>query len=492
MVAKSDQPLNPKDHVEKLQSHLHDLSQLSREVHHAPFEQQHADQKAAMKANDATKGTPDSTVKISDAPKTKGVDLSQAKIDQFGHVISGTIKLPGGDSYTSQDGKTWYWNTTKNGEPRQFKITGMKDAVMSSDGKFTMKFADGRRHEIDKDGKYQEFNNTVRIAYKDGRSAEYFNQDEMANTVPAGSIREDREHDHYGFITKIDSSDESGLITRTTFSYDENDQLNGMREEDMKTHEVKLRQKKDGEWFYVDEKGNILESTDDNGQKSASRIPMDFRLDQQTGELAAFHSDNWDIDLASGTTKGWLSQKFEVGKGSPEALAGKVNIDPNHASGYDYGPWQMNYRAGTPQRFTAWTKSHAPDIYEKLGPHTDSVNQGLDGEFGQAWKQVAHEDGAKFLELQRQFMLTSYLGPLLNGFGSRLKNNGLLQEHAYAMSVQFGPAGASRLMRRAGALDSSVSNEEYTKNLIAEASSAYPKNRRRYEKEGRIVLDNLT
>lgn len=364
----------------------------------------------------------------------------------------------------------------------------MKDAVMDSDGKFTMNFADGRKHTLDKNGHFEEFNNTVKIAYKDGRPAEYFNQTEIANTIPAGATREDREHDHYGFITKIDARNEAGeLTTRTTFSYDDNDQLNGMREEDMVTHQVKLREKKDGEWFFVDDKGNVLESTDENGQKSPSRIPMDFHLNQQTGNLEAFNSDDWDIDTASGKKKGWLSAKFEA-NGDP----GKINMDPNHASGYDYGPWQMNYRAGTPKRFAEWTKTHAADVYEKLAPNISSINQGENGGFGQAWKEIAQEDRGRFLELQRQFMMHSYLKPLLQGFGSRLQDNEILQEHAYAMSVQFGPEGASRLMRRAGALNPNISDVEYSKRLVSEASEAYPKNASRYRREGNIVIDKLT
>lgn len=478
MPANSDKPLNSKDHVEHLLAKSHDQSTLSRDIHHASFKEQQENQKAALKANE-----------VFEKPKAKGVDLSEAQVDQYGHVLSGKIKLPGGDSYESADGgKTWQWHTTKNGEPRTYKIVGMKDAVMDSEGKFTMRFADGRRHEIDKNGKFTSFDDTVRIVYNDGRTAEYFNKDEIANTVPAGAIREDRHHDDQGFITKIDATNDKGqFVTRTTFSYDENDQLNGMREEDMLTHQVKLRQKKDGEWFYVDEQGNTLESADENGQRSASRIPMDFQLNQQTGELEARHSNDWDLDTASGKKKGWLSAKFEA-NGDP----GKINMDPNRASGWDYGPWQMNQGAGTPQRFTEWTKKHAPDVYEKLGPHAGSIGQGTNGEFGQAWKEVAASDHDRFLELQRQFMLQSYLGPLLSGFGSRLRDNEILQEHAYAMAVQFGPAGASRLMRRAGALDSSISDVEYTKNLVAEASSAYSKNSSRYRKEGQIVIDKLT
>lgn len=478
MVANSDKPSKNNDHVEHLKVNQADHSPLSKEVHHAPFKEQMDVQRAAMKM---------AGMETSEA-KHKGVDLSQAKVDKFGHVISGVIKLPSGDTYASEDGKTWVWNTTKNGEPRQFKITGMKDAVMNSEGKFTMRFADGRRHEIDKDGHYQAFNDTVRFSYSDGRAAEYFNKDEVANTIPQGAIREDRQHDDQGFILKIDARDSSGeLTTRTTFSYDENDQLNGMREEDMKTHQVKLRQKKDGEWFFVDERGNVLSTTDENGQKSESRIPMDFHLNQQTGELEASHSDNWDMDSASGKKKGWLSAKFEA-NGDP----GKINMDPNRASGYDYGPWQMNYRAGTPQRFAEWTKTHAPDVYARLGPNVDSVNQGEHGAFGQNWKQIAGEDRGRFLELQRQFMLHSYLSPLLKGFGSRLRDNEVLQEHAYAMSVQFGQEGASRLMKRAGALDPNISDVEYSKRLVAEASRAYPKNASRYRKEGDIVIDNLS
>lgn len=477
MVANSDKPLNAKDHVEKLAAHQHDASTLSRDIHHAPFDKQLKAQQAAFEAGEK--------------PKTKGVELSEPQlVDEHGHIHGGKIKLPGGDSYESTDGgKTWIWHTSKDGQKRDFKITGMKEPPhIDADGKLTMRFADGRRHEISKEGKFASFDDTVRFSYADGRPAEYFNLDEVGNNIPAGAMREDRHHDLEGLILTIDARNEAGqLVKRTSFSYDQDDEVNGIREDDLLTGKVALRKKVDNnEWAYCDENGNVISTPDDNGQMNQARIPMGFHLDQQSGELKAYQTYDWDIDSASGKRKGWLSAKFEA-NGDP----GKINMDPNRASGWDYGPWQMNAGAGTPQRFVAWAKNHAPEIYEKLGPHTGSINQGDNGSFGHAWKQIAGEDRNGFLEAQRKFMLASYLGPLLHGFGSRLQDNEILQEHAYAMSVQFGPEGASRLMKRAGALDSNVSDIEYSKRLVAEASRAYPKNASRYRREGEIVVDNL-
>ncbi len=204
MVANSDKPLNAKDHVEKDVAHQHDASKTLREsVLHVPFAEQHDVQKAALKANESH-----------ERPKPKGVE---AEVDQYGHVIGNTIKLPGGDTYETKDGgKTWVWNTVKDGKECQFKINGFKDAVIDSEGNFTMRFNDGRKHTVDKDGHYSEVNTTVKLTYADGSPSRMLSADEAPKDLPTGVSRQTIERDRLtGQILSI-TDDQKGT---TTLSY---------------------------------------------------------------------------------------------------------------------------------------------------------------------------------------------------------------------------------------------------------------------------------
>lgn len=247
MVANSDKPLNAKDHVEKLVAHQHDASTLSRDVHHASFDKQREAQQAAFKGNEAQ-----------EKPKTKSVDLSEANVDQYGHVISGKIKLPGGDTYESTDGgKTWVWNTVKDGQPAQFKINGFKDATLDSEGNFTMRFKDGRKHIVDSNGKYTDVIDTVKVTFKDGRQPEFLPADEATQyTAPNALLDgvaqiEKIKRDRYGTIESI-TTDKDGTVS---LEYETNENSDSFLTKITYGDGSKMQKTADGKWQHLDKDG---------------------------------------------------------------------------------------------------------------------------------------------------------------------------------------------------------------------------------------------
>ncbi len=255
MVANSDKPLNPKDHVKEGAAHQHDASKILREsVLHAPFSEQQAIQKAALKTN----GSSDATHKIADGhAKAKGADLSEAKVDQYGHIIGGTVKLPNGDTFEHVDGKKWVWHTKdKNGTPRDFN-TEFQDATVDEKGNFAWKFKDGRKHLVDANGKYTEVLDTVKITFKDGRQPEFLPADEATQYTATNALLdgvaqiEKIKRDRYGTIESI-TSDKDGTAS---LEYETDENGNPCVTKITYGDGSKMQKTADGKWQHLDKDG---------------------------------------------------------------------------------------------------------------------------------------------------------------------------------------------------------------------------------------------
>ncbi len=199
---------------------------------------------------------------------------------------------------------------------------------------------------------------------------------------------------------------------------------------------------------------------------AAADAPKDFS--PQTGQY-----------LATGN----VSASFESGKDP-----GIVNRDPNRASGWDYGAWQMNTAAGTPASYVQWAEKNDPQTYAQLKDTVASASHGLKGAFAAAWRNAAAADPQHFLESQRHFMLDTYLGPLMQRF-PELAGHRALQEAAFSTAVGSGPDTAAALMRRAGFGDGAArSPERLLRSLQAVRANFWRPNGPRYAAELETLL----
>lgn len=182
---------------------------------------------------------------------------------------------------------------------------------------------------------------------------------------------------------------------------------------------------------------------------------------------------------------GHISRKYESG-----GRVGAVNMDPNRSSGMDYGMYQFNQGAGIPQQFVRWAQENSPETFAALASHLSSVGLGTRGNFGKAWQALAKSNPTGFRDAQHRFAVAKYLDPLTTAY-SRLRGSPTLQEDAFATAIQTGPAAASMLMKRAGIMDSNISNAQFIKNLADVKSNYYPPNAGRYQREAQDELAEL-
>jgi hypothetical protein len=136
---------------------------------------------------------------------------------------------------------------------------------------------------------------------------------------------------------------------------------------------------------------------------------------------------------------GWLSKRYEVGKGGPET----ISSGKGDKGGVSYGTYQLSSKEGTVQRFV---NQFYPQEFKGLKPATPAFNA--------KWKQLADTQGEAFQQKQHLFIKQTHYDPaaarVRRDLGLDVNSRGpALQNVLWSTAVQSGPGGAPRLVNKA-------------------------------------------
>ena len=169
---------------------------------------------------------------------------------------------------------------------------------------------------------------------------------------------------------------------------------------------------------------------------------------------------------------GWLSKKYEVGKGGP----GTISSGKGDAGGVSYGTYQL-----TTANVGGFVKKHYPKEFKGLKPATKAFND--------KWKALAKSDST-FGDKQHEYIKETHYDPVV----AKLKKNQkldvdtrseTLRNVVWSTAVQHGTRGGPTVIKNALApllkkkkLDQ-ITDEEIVKGIYAE--------RGRKDKNGTLV-----
>jgi hypothetical protein len=161
---------------------------------------------------------------------------------------------------------------------------------------------------------------------------------------------------------------------------------------------------------------------------------------------------------------GWLSERYEVGKGG----VGTISTGKGDRGGVSYGLYQLSSRVGTAQAFV---NRFYPNDFRGLAPGTAAFNA--------VWSRLARDNPRAFGQRQHDFIQQTHYDPaarrLQRDIGLNVgTRSAALQNALWSTSVQNGPGGAARLIERAvrnvaqGQAAASLSDEAIIRAIYAE------------------------
>ena len=179
------------------------------------------------------------------------------------------------------------------------------------------------------------------------------------------------------------------------------------------------------------------------------------------GEMAAGEPSNYAANIASDTTLGSLSAKYEA-NGNPKI------IGRDSTGGYSYGEYQIATKVGTFGNYMDFLQTHHPDTYNELqAAGGESAARAGTPAFKSAWKRIMSDPA--HAESQHAFIQATHYNPAVNkiikstelDFTTRSKP---VQDALWSTAVQHGPGGANKVIRnaivRSGKTAQTITDEE--------------------------------
>ncbi|MBQ9537452.1 MAG: hypothetical protein IJU79_06685 [Desulfovibrionaceae bacterium] len=162
---------------------------------------------------------------------------------------------------------------------------------------------------------------------------------------------------------------------------------------------------------------------------------------------------------------GKLSAQFESGKD------GIACIGYDGTGGTSYGKFQIASKVGTMTDFLKFLDGQAPDLADRLRKSGPANTGSRHGAMPDMWRTIAKEDPERFEKLQESFATETHYKPALN---SIIQNTGLeaetlssaMQEVIWSTAIQHGPAGASKIFKRADGMSGEATSPNYERNMI--------------------------
>ncbi|WP_051261495.1 hypothetical protein [Desulfovibrio inopinatus] len=145
---------------------------------------------------------------------------------------------------------------------------------------------------------------------------------------------------------------------------------------------------------------------------------------------------------------GQISARYESGSAGSQA----IGYDP--AGGTSYGRYQIASRPGSLRHFLHYAQTRAPDWAEQLSTAGPFNTGSRTGQLPTVWRALAKRHGARFDNLQHDFIMDSYYLPAHNvllqrtGFDIEAQSPAI-REAFFSTSVQHGAAGASDIFASA-------------------------------------------
>ncbi|NQT12943.1 MAG: hypothetical protein HQ582_09345, partial [Planctomycetes bacterium] len=218
-----------------------------------------------------------------------------------------------------------------------------------------------------------------------------------------------------------------------------------------------------------------------------------------------------------GKKLGWLSSKYEVGKGGPETVSdGKLKSGEDDPGGVSFGSFQLASKRGIDgSSVLAFAKTYYPDRFGPVDTNTGNRKWLVPGKpkFKKVYLEAVEYDDDRFLNNEREFIYDTHYKPVVDEV-KRLtgldvdKRGEALRNAVWSVAVQHGSpldvkkGHGHKLIQRAvkkwkreqlsvapGTLDkNSVSDKELLNAIYAERERSNPRDASRYKRELSDVL----